>query len=223
MKNVAIISIGQTPRVDLTPDLKKVFAKDVNLIEFGALDNYTFEEINNSFEVLDTDEILVSRMRDGRQVKFTDSFIIPKIQECIIEAEKVCDATILACTGVFPKFNHSKLFIEPQKIIHGIVEKLSDGQKIGVCVPNDKQVEQAYKFWNRSNVSVKVVNASPYEQIDDVKYVVSEAFKDENVLLICLDCIGYTQKMKEDIEQLTNIPVVLPRTLISSILNDILK
>lgn len=222
MKSVAIISIGQTPRVDLTPDLEQVFSKDVKLVEYGALDNYSFDEIEKNFKVSQNDEILVSRMRDGRQVKFTDSFIIPKIQKCILEAEKTCDATILACTGVFPKFKHSKLFIEPQEIIHGIVEKLSDGQTIGVCVPNINQVEQAYKFWGESSVSVKVVNASPYEQAEDVKNIVSEAFSNEEVLLICLDCIGYSKKMKDDIQKIMDIPVLLPRTMIASILNDLI-
>ena len=79
MKQIKIgaITIGQAPRTDITRDILPLLPDYMTLTEYGALDDMTYEEVMSQFAPSEDDEVLVSRMRDGRQAKFTERFIRP--------------------------------------------------------------------------------------------------------------------------------------------------
>ena len=104
MKQIKIgaITIGQAPRTDITRDILPLLPDYMTLTEYGALDDMTYEEVMSQFAPSEDDEVLVSRMRDGRQAKFTERFIRPLVQQKIDQAEaEGVSAIILFCTGVF--------------------------------------------------------------------------------------------------------------------------
>ena len=171
MKQIKIgaITIGQAPRTDITRDILPLLPDYMTLTEYGALDDMTYEEVMSQFAPSEDDEVLVSRMRDGRQAKFTERFIRPLVQQKIDQAEaEGVSAIILFCTGVFPEFRHQVLFIEPQPLFHAIAAKLAGNQKIGILVPEPDQVEQAYHTWGKSGISIEATSASPYLEFDKI-------------------------------------------------------
>ena len=221
-KVLAAITIGQAPRVDITKDILLLLGDRVELREYGALDAFTYEEIMERFAPQAGDEVLVSRMRDGRQAKFAERFVTPLVQEKISQAEEEgADATVLFCTGVFPKFAHKGIFLEPQPLFHAVVQKLADGRKIGVLVPMPDQVEQAYRFWGESGVDVTVACASPYLEFEKVRQAAS-FFKGKDLAFLCTDCMGYSVEMKRALEEETGLSVLLPRTLAVRIVQELL-
>ena len=170
----------------------------MTLTEYGALDDMTYEEVMSQFAPSEDDEVLVSRMRDGRQAKFTERFIRPLVQQKIDQAEaEGVSAIILFCTGVFPEFRHQVLFIEPQPLFHAIAAKLAGNQKSGI--------------------SIEATSASPYLEFDKIVQAAS-FFKDKDLAFICTDCMGFTMEMKHRIQEITGLPVLLPRTLVVRIL-----
>lgn len=215
---IGAITIGQSPRCDITKDILPLLPPTMELVEYGALDDMTYEEIMDAFHPEKDDEILVSRMRDGRQAKFTERFVTPLVQKKIDQAEaEGVSAIILFCTGVFPKFRHQVLFLEPQPIFHSIATHLADGQKIGVLVPEPDQIEQAYHNWGERGISIEVTSASPYlefKKVEEAAYF----FKDKGLSFICTDCMGFTMEMKHAIQEITGLPVLLPRTLVVQLL-----
>ena len=214
-KILAAITIGQAPRVDITADILPLLPQHVTLREYGALDDFTLEEIEARFAPAEGDEVLVSRMRDGRQAQFAERFVTPLVQQKIDQAEaEGADATILFCTGVFPKFRHKKLF-------HAAVQKLADGHKVGVLVPMEEQIAQGYQFWGKSGVDVEIACASPYGAFDRVVEA-AKAFKGRELAFLCTDCMGYSVAMKRAIEDETGLSVLLPRTLAVRILCEFL-
>ena len=65
---VGLITIGQSPRVDITSDIKDVLGSQIEIVECGALDNLSHEEIN-ALRPSEGEYILVTRLRDGSTVK----------------------------------------------------------------------------------------------------------------------------------------------------------
>lgn len=126
---IGAVTIGQAPRTDITADILPLLPQEIQLVEYGALDDYSYEEVIAEFDPHPDDEVLVSRMRDGRQAKFTERFITPLVQKKIDQAEADgVSAVILFCTGVFPAFKHRGLFLEPQPLFHAVAEKLAGGK-----------------------------------------------------------------------------------------------
>lgn len=215
---IGAITIGQSPRTDITKDILPLLPASMELIEYGALDDLTAEEVAASFQPSEEDEILVSRMRDGSQVKFTERFVTPLVQRKIRQAEEDgVSAIILFCTGVFPEFEHQVLFLEPQPLFHSIAANLAGRKKIGVLVPEPEQIKQAHHFWGQKGISIEAVSASPYLSFEKV-IEASDFFCGKDLAFICTDCMGFTMEMKHAIQEKTGLPVLLPRTLVVQIL-----
>ncbi len=218
---VGAITVGQSPRIDVTPDIMPIFGNKVELIEIGALDGLSYEEIAK-FEPEEGDYVLVSRMSDGGSVTFAEKHILPRLQECIYKLEEQgVSLIIFFCTGNFPvEFDSKVPLIFPNMVLGNIVPLLTRKKSISVLIPSELQVEQARERWEKLVDNVTVFAASPYGKFEDVRFVAEKLIETDSDLVV-LDCIGYTQKMKDMVYKLTNKPVVLPRTLAARIVTEI--
>jgi len=111
------VTIGQSPRIDLIPEMRFVMAQDVRVLEAGALDGLTLAQVKK-LAPEPGDEVLVTRMADGTPVRVAEKHITPRMQEKIDElVKRGADAVALVCTGEFPKFRCEKLLVVPQKVL----------------------------------------------------------------------------------------------------------
>ncbi|MGQ9507115.1 MAG: AroM family protein [Candidatus Bathycorpusculaceae bacterium] len=218
---IGLITIGQSPRTDVTPVLREILGPEVELIEKGALDGLTKKEIKK-LAPAPQDYLLVTRLRDGTPVKVARKHIVSRNQKCIRVLEELgVDLNILLCTGEFPNLKAKKPLIMPDKLISNIIQCM-EGGKIGIVVPEKEQIPQIKRKWERKDSFIVMTHANPYGE--------SKAFEEaakflakENVDLIVLDCIGFTPKVKELFRRLTGKPVVLPQTILGSVLKDLIK
>ncbi len=97
MKKIGNLRIGQTPRPDLTEGLLDILGPGYEIIEAGGLDDLTLEQVNES-DLNPEDYILVTKMREGTDVKITKKFIIPRMQEKLVE-RLAREGTIVVATG----------------------------------------------------------------------------------------------------------------------------
>ncbi|SKC70286.1 AroM family protein [Maledivibacter halophilus] len=220
-KKLGIITIGQSPRNDLIPDIENILNKEILLKQCGALDEYKYEEVLEKFSPQKGDSVLVTRMRDGRQVRIGEKYIINLLQKCIdkLEIEGI-ETILLLCTGKFPKFKHNSLLIKPHELLHTTVSKLAAGEKIGVILPHEDQITQAIEWWKNGESEISIEIASPYGDVENVKKAAQKLI-DKDVKFIFMDCMGYTGEMKELVKGITGKYVILPRTLIARMINEI--
>ena len=101
MKKIGAITVGQSPRVDLTPEIQPILGDSVEIIQAGALDGLSKEEIAK-FVPRPGENVLVSRLTDGTSATFGESYILPRLQLCIDDLEQQGVSLILfLCTGEF--------------------------------------------------------------------------------------------------------------------------
>ena len=222
-RKLGVITIGQSPRDDVVPEMVEFLGKGAEIVQAGALDGLTYEEILD-FKPDKDDYVLVSRLRDGRSVKFAERYILPRLQDCIDKLEAAgVDVILFICTGEFPDtFTSSKPLLYPQRILHGVAPNLIYKGKLAVITPDADQIAQSHKKWSETGAQVVVVNASPYGEEDELNGAVEKLNKEENIDLIVMDCIGYTQNMKERVAKGTGKPVVLARTIVARVVGELL-
>ena len=110
------VTIGQSPRPDLIPEMKEMLGQDVVIIEAGALDGLTLDEVKELYPE-PGDYVLITRMADGTAVKIAEKHILPKMQEQITNlVKKGAEVVTLVCTGEFPDFDCPRLVVKPQKV-----------------------------------------------------------------------------------------------------------
>ncbi|MFB0959088.1 MAG: AroM family protein [Clostridiaceae bacterium] len=216
------ITIGQSPRQDVIPEMLPYLGTWVEILEAGALDGLSYEEIQ-TLKPEQGDYVLVSTQRDGREVKFAEKHILGRLQDCIdrLEEKKV-QAIAFICTGKFPDiFRASVPLIYPQVILHRIVPELSGTKKIGVVIPDPEQIEQTRIKWKDAGLEARVIPWSPYDKKVTGTLPDLTGFSDPSLDLIIMDCIGYTAGMKQLVLQETHKPVILARTLVARILGEL--
>ena len=222
-KRVGAITIGQSPRLDVVPEMKEILGREVEILEAGALDGLSLEEVKK-FAPGKRDYILCTRMTDGTEVVVARRFIIPRVQRCVdLLTKGGADVILFLCTGKFPEFSCRRLFIEPQRIVDHFIMAL-DGPhgRTGLLVPLSDQIEQAGKVHSRLKGKMIVKAASPYVPGDELSRA-AEELKKKDPHVIVMHCIGYTQAMKERVREITGKPTVLARSLVARTVKELLS
>lgn len=222
MNKVGILTIGQSPRVDVIPDMKDVLGNEIQIIEHGILDKFEEEEAINALYPEKNDTVLVSRLRTGKEVKMAEDKVYPLVQEYILamESENI-HKVLLLCTGKFPDFKFDGILIKPFDIVHSVVKTLANGRKVGLIVPNEDQICSSTKLWSETGVNTLAKSVSPYDTNIEKLMKVSEDFKDDDVPFIVLDCMGYSVKMKKIVQERSGKPVILSRTIVARVIKEL--
>ncbi|MEL7650156.1 MAG: AroM family protein [Sedimentibacter sp.] len=216
---IGFVTIGQSPRTDVTRDIFPLLSKNFEITEAGALDAFTYEEICRDFAPKEDDDVLVTKMRDGSQVVIAEKYILGLLQNAItnLENEKN-DIIVMLCTGKFPEFEHKNILLTPQKMLQDIAKSFAKGKKIGLIIPDESQKPQIRHWWG--DVDLEIVAASPYRDFENINYA-AEHLKSMNVDVVFMDCMGYTAAMKDTVKRITGKKVFLPRTLVARVLNEL--
>jgi protein AroM len=222
-KKMGMITIGQSPRVDIVPEMKEILGADVEILEAGALDGLTLEQVER-FYPKGNDYILCTRMSDGTEVVVAKRFIAPRVQKCIdLLSQKGAEIIVFICTGHFPPFSSKRLFIEAQKIVdHFLLALHGENERMGLLIPLSDQIKQARKKYNRLKGKMTIKAASPYASEDEIS-IAGEALKRADPHVIVMHCMGYTQAMKKRVMEITGKPTVLARTLVARTLKELIS
>jgi len=223
---IGTLTIGQSPRMDIIPELKEAIGFEVEIEERGALDDLTWEEVKDLYPGPD-DYILVTRMRDGKEVKIAERHIVERMKKCIADLERSdVDFIILLCTGEFPEeITSKKLILKPNKLMENIVKGILQEGVIVDIVPSPGQVQLMEKRWNRTNPNLKAIfdTVSPYTGTDEEIEKVAERIAKTDANLIIFDCLGFNKKIKTIFRKITEKPVLLPRTLLGRVAGELIE
>ena len=219
MKKIGMLTIGQSPRDDILPILMDVLGDGVEVLEAGALDDKTMEDVKR-VPLNPEDYILVSRMRDGTEIKITKKYILPLMQRRLEELEaKGVRLTVVMCTGKFPQFRSRGLVVTPSEILRGVIEGSLKEGKLGVVYPTAEQMPYAEKEFGRPGVKVYADSVSPYEP-KDVDGL-ARRLKEQDLDLIFLNCFGFPTELKDRVAWETGKPVIQSNVLIARVMKEL--
>lgn len=208
---LALVTIGQAPRVDVLPDLLPVLVGR-RYAEYGALDHATEDELRAIAPV--GDEVpLVSRMRDGSRVSMAHRRVLPLIAAAVERAAADgAEAALLMCTGHFEPFAASiPVYAAEPLAQQAIVESVTG---FGVMNPVPEQVEESRGRWEaRVGGRVPVAAADPYTATDAQLADAGRELVAHGATSIVLDCFGYSAAMARTVHAATGLPVHLTRTI----------
>ncbi len=223
LRKIGMITIGQSPRIDIVPEMKEILGSDVEILEAGALDGLTLEEVKR-FSPRRGDYILCTRMSEGTEVVVAKRFIAPRVQKCIdLLSQKGAEIIVFICTGHFPPFSSKRLFIEAQKIVdHFLLALHGENERMGLLIPLSDQIKQARKKYERLKGEIIIKSASPYSLEDEVS-MAAEELRTADPRVIVMHCMGYTQAMKKRMMEITGKPTALARSLVARTLKELIS
>ncbi len=222
-RRLGMVTVGQSPRTDILPAMMEEIGQDVEVIEGGALDGLSLEEVRSLSPT--GDEVrLCTRLSDGTEVVVAKERIIPMVQAKIDELNGGgVELIVLLCTGHFPRFESTCLVLEAQKIVDRCVEAvIGDRNRMGLVVPLREQGEQARQNLSHVTPHITAVNASPYGSLDEVARAAG-ILKEGNVDVVVMHCMGFTNDHRRVMRELTGKPVILANSLVARITGELLQ
>lgn len=211
---IGVITIGQTPRVDMIPAMQNIFPDNTAIVERGVLDNKTEQEIL-SLSPTENQTVLISRLSSGDKAVIAKEKIIPFIQGLISELNLSGTTMILlACTGQFPKFTSNVPLIYPDYLLNHVVKGVIQKGKIGVVIPLPEQKNSIIKKWETIGLTAIPKACSPYNFNKSELIKAANELEKMPIKAIVLDCMGYTEEMKSIVQKNTNKMVFLARNVI---------
>lgn len=219
MKKIGMLTIGQTPRDDLIPGLMEILGPGYEIVEAGALDDLSLEDVQGID--LDPDHyILVSRMRDGTEVKITKEFVVPRLQVGLdgLEDQGV-RLTVVMCTGKFPPFRSKGIVLTPSEVLKGVLKSAVKKGKLAVVYPTAEQMPYAERDFGRDGVEVYADTVSPYEE-DDVKGLLDRLVGEEPDLVF-LNCFGFPYSIKRQVQEGTGKTTIHSSALIARVIKEL--
>ncbi len=211
-KRIAFVTIGQSPRTDVMPDIVAEARTAFTATERGVLDGLDDTAIA-ALAPHQGEAILASRLADGRGVLMGKPAVERRLREIFAELDgQGFDLIVLLCTGVFGHFNLKTPFMEPQHVVDHVVQGLAYGAKqLGVLLPDPRQADD---FEGIAGVATKAAHGSPYiaDPLPDL-YRAGESLRDTD--MIVMHCIGYTEAMRQEVQRAARRPVLLSRRIVA--------
>jgi protein AroM len=209
---VAFVTIGQSPRNDVVPDILTETRLPFEVTERGALDGLDDAAIAD-LAPRAGEERLVSRLRDGREVLLGKPAIDRRLHVILAELDEAgFNLLVLLCTGQFSRFRLRTPFIEPQHTVDHFVQGLAYGaERIGILLPNAAQIAE---FHGIPGLATKAAGASPY-LVDHEAGLREAAAALADTDMIVMHCIGYTAAMGRTVKRVAGRPVLVSRQIVA--------
>ena len=218
---VGLVTIGQSPRPDVVPDMAEIIGPGVEIREAGALDGLTRVEID-ALKPTGDDEILVTRLQDGSAVFLGKEKIVGLVERRIAGLERGgARFTALLCTGAFPRLRAGRTLIQPHPVLLGTLRGLSWPGRLGILTPSVPHVPQTEARWQRDGFDPVVAPLSPYEEEDPAALRrAAEAMHAGAAGLVVMDCMGFRRKTRDELRGLTGVPVLLANLLVARVITE---
>jgi protein AroM len=219
---IGLVTIGQSPRPDVVPDMAVVIGPGVEIREAGALDGLSRADID-ALAPTGNDEILVTRLKDGAAVFLGKEKIVGLVEQRIAALERDGTAvTALLCTGAFPRLRATRPLIQPHPVLLGTLRGLSFPGRLGVLTPSVPHVPQTDARWRRDGFDPVVAPLSPYEEEDPAAVRrAADAMRAGGAGLVVMDCMGFRRKTRDELSELTGVPALLANLLVARVIAEL--
>jgi protein AroM len=214
MTSFATLTIGQAPRSDIMPLLDEYLPPDM-VTHTGLLDGLTLAQIEQRFSPGPGEDVLVSRLLDGTQVRLAS----PRVEQALQQKNTI----LLLCTGVFHNLRAKEaMLLEPDRIIPPLINGIVGTHQVGIVVPVVEQIEHQAGKWSKLSKKPCYATASPYVADEQTLIEAALSLKEQGAQVVLLDCIGYQRSHCDIIQKQLDVPVVLSNSLVVKLAAELL-
>lgn len=209
ISKIGTVTIGQAPRSDIAPVIDAILPKGTICRHVGVLDGLNDEEIAARFAPIEHEDLLTSKLLNGRAVIMGKPPVKKALQKKIFELEdQGCRIILLLCTGEFEGLHAiDAMLIEPDHVIPPVIHALAGNRTLGVMVPLIEQAQSEMTKWKNTGMKLVFAAASPYTASEEEVKKAAKSLQEQGADVIVLDCMGYQLKHKGWVREVVDLPV----------------
>lgn len=220
---LGLVTIGQTPRDDVVPEMREVLGPGIEVVERGALDGLDIRVIG-TLAPGEGDEVLVTRLAGGASVFVAHREVVPRVQACVADlAHAGVALTALLCTGAFPGLASAVPLLRPDRLLLGVLRSLAWSGRLGVLTPSTAHVPQVAAHWRGHGFDPAIGVLPPYdEENPGALGLAVEALAGGEAGVVVLDCMGYRRKVRTEVQALLGVPVLHANLVLARVAAELL-
>jgi protein AroM len=213
------ITIGQSPRPDVTPVIEAHVPAGVALVHVGVLDGMTDAQIAARYASRPRERSLLTRLRTGQSVELDAAAVETGVQQKLHDLEHAgCTVILVLCTGVFRGLRTRRAWlVEPDRILPGLVSGLAGSRRVGVVMPLALPIDGERRKWTALQIPPTFAVATPYVDGDDQVAAAARDLQRAGANLLVMDCFGYTERHRRAAAQASGLPVLLTNELMAGV------
>jgi protein AroM len=220
---LAFATIGEAPRDDLVPILKRRLPSDLEVIEAGVLDQLRQEEIL-ALDAGDDSLHMVTRKRDGSSYRLNYQRTLPQMQQVVDGlVDQDADLVVILCGADWTPITAKVPIVNPGKLFPNLIQALGNGLKLGVIKPDAGQIAHTERQYRELGLDVVVTAASPY-QPNRLELAEQAAIhlRGHDVDLIWMTCVGMDESMRAAVKDGLPKPIILAQSILSKVIDELL-
>ena len=220
-KTLGVVVVGQSPRPDIVAQLRAVIPADIAIALRGALDGMSRDEIAK-LKPANGYDALFTRLPSGEAVKISKQAVERRALVVVDAfAAQGVTAAMMCCTGDFPLLEGQPAVVLPSAVLAGIVHGLLRRGRLGLFVPIPDQVGTLDQKWRRDGIEIVSVPMTPGGAEEEIAGAVEQmgALSPD---LVVLDCMSYTQVLKDRVRQGLRAPVILGISAAARVVSELL-
>ncbi|MDP9356098.1 MAG: AroM family protein [Chloroflexota bacterium] len=224
MQTIGFVTIAESPRDDVVPDIRRMLPPDVRVVERGNLDGLTAAE--TAALAPEPGEVgIVARLKSGGETLLSHQKILPRMQRLVTELveDEGADLVVVLCGADWTAIRSPVPLVNPGRLFPGVISALAHGRKLGVVKPSAGQVDAERERYRRLGIEAIVTSASPYAGDERLRLAerAGEFLQDEGCDLIWMTCIGMDEPMREIVAGVTGKPVVLAKSILGRVVAEL--
>jgi len=220
-RKLGLITVGRSPREDMREPLLKWLPDDVEIMEAGALDGATLDQVAEMAPQGD-DYVIVSRWEPGHEVKVAKKHLVPLVQQCIDTfEERGADVNLVMCTGAFPDLTHQKMLVLPQQVIYHTLMAAGARGKLGMTIPTAEQRGTSTGKWRELGFDILAEPLSAYESDLEQTAEAAKKLAAFGPDLVLMDCFGYSEEQRACVREIVGAPTILSQMLVARVLGEL--
>ena len=219
---IGFVTIGQSPRDDIVPDMLALLPFDAAPVERGAIDDLTLDEVRELAPRGD-EHWMVSRMRDGTEVRLAQRELAPRMQARIDELTALgVDLIVPLCASNWSMLRSETAFINPGAALGSIVRAMCrPGGTLGVISPTEDQARLSVARYGTPETPVLPASAQPYADEATRRRQCASAGRlmaRPDVGLVYMGCMGHTREMRSVVREVSGKPTVTANGITASLI-----
>ncbi len=211
-QRVAFVTIGQSPRDDIVPEILNALDVDIEPIEVGLLDDLSDKQLDAA-GAKNGEPALLTKLRDGTEFVLSMEWVRREIEDLYGDlSERDTDLVVLLSTMFGAPFQPAGATVFCDLTVDRAIEEfVKAGQNVGVILSLDGQVDHL-RLSPQAKAKTKTVVARPGN--DDDFTVALQAIADSEIIV--LHSMAYAEEDRLRIKQLAGRPVVSAQHLVAS-------
>ncbi|GMV47998.1 MAG: hypothetical protein AMXMBFR66_33960 [Pseudomonadota bacterium] len=210
-RRVASVTVGQTPRSDVVPDILAQLPMALEVQEFGALDGLSEREIA-ALAPRAGETSLVTRLRSGADVVVSRQRVARRMEEICRGIDPArFDLLIVLTTGLFREFESDCPTVNAQRAIDATIAALAAaGQTVGVIYPLRRQVDENAAY-SVPGCALRLTHAAG----GDAAALLRAADDLRGCDLVVLNSVAYVETDRLAVATRMGRPVILARRVVA--------